>query len=562
MGDASGDWFFAIVAALFGSYDPVIGRRMIQELFLLVPKKNGKSSYAAAIMVVAMIMNVRPKAEFLLVAPTKQIADIAYKQAANTIAIDKRLDAIFRQQGHIRTITDLRTGATLAIRAADTEVITGGKQLGTLIDETHVFAEKHNARDVFVEVRGALAARPDGFLIQITTQSKKPPSGVFKEELQNARDVRDGKLRLPLLPVLYELPPDLLVDDGWKNEETWPLVNPNLGRSVQISFLRNELRKLENEPDPGKQAIIASQHFNVQIGISTRFDRWTAADYWLERGNKDLTLESLIARSEVAVCGIDGGGDDDLLALAVLGRERETRKWLFWGKCWAHEIVLERRKKIIPELEDFAKPSGRGGPTQLTVIQEPGADIDELVEIVMQVEDAGLLPTEDVAAIGVDTMGIGQIVDALDEAGLDTDRIEGIPQGWRLTGAIKTVGRKLFDGTFEHASQPIAAWNIGNAKAVPKGNAIDINKQVSGQSKIDLLAALLDAAVLMTKNPDAAGSVFDDIGRAGQAPVEEDDIDEEILNNPGHPDWAKMKERWERKHMTVEDEDEGAGWNL
>ena len=43
MAEASTDWFFAIVEALFGSYDPETNRRMIQEFFLVIPKKNAKA---------------------------------------------------------------------------------------------------------------------------------------------------------------------------------------------------------------------------------------------------------------------------------------------------------------------------------------------------------------------------------------------------------------------------------------------------------------------------------------------------------------------------------------
>jgi hypothetical protein len=48
----------------------------------------------------------------------------------------------------------------ILIKAADADVITGSKATFILIDETHVFAQKANAADMFVEIRGSLASRP------------------------------------------------------------------------------------------------------------------------------------------------------------------------------------------------------------------------------------------------------------------------------------------------------------------------------------------------------------------------------------------------------------------
>ena len=47
MGDACGPWFFPIVAALFGSYDPATNVRHISEVFQLIPKGNSKVPTAA-----------------------------------------------------------------------------------------------------------------------------------------------------------------------------------------------------------------------------------------------------------------------------------------------------------------------------------------------------------------------------------------------------------------------------------------------------------------------------------------------------------------------------------
>jgi len=499
MGDVAGPWLFPIVEAIFGSYDPETNRRMIQEFFWLIPKKNTKSSSAAAIMVEALILNRRPEGEFVLIAPTKEIADISFKQGEGTIRADSELEKLFQCQRHIRKITHRQTGASLQVKAADTDVITGGKQVGTLVDELHVLTDKSAAADILVEIRGALTARPDGFLIFVTTQSKKPPSGVFKSELNKARAVRDGEISLPLLPILYELPPDLAADGGWKERRYWPAVNPNLGRSVDLAFLTRELESAERE-GVAQLALFASQHFNVEIGLGLRTDRWSGADFWQKTGRPDLTLDEVLERSEVVVVGIDGGGLDDLLGLAVLGRCRDTKRWLLWSHAWAHEIVLERRKSEAPKLRDFEADG------HLTIVGLPGDDVRDVADIVCRIEEMGLLA--DKSAIGVDSVGIGDIVDELtsEARGIEIERIVGISQGWKLSGAIKTAERKLAGGEIEHGGGPMMAWCVGNARVEAKGNAILITKQVSGTAKIDPLIGLFNAVALMALNPTAKSS--------------------------------------------------------
>ncbi len=498
MADAAGDWFRSIVAALFGAYDVEANRRMIQELFLLVPKKNGKSSYAAAIMVVAMIVNRRPNAEFLLIAPTKEIAGIAYKQASGIIKADSELAKLFHLQAHQKTITHRNTGAELKIKAADTDVITGSKSTGILVDETHVFAKKSNAAEIFVEVRGALTARPDGFMIQITTQSKEPPQGVFKAELATARDVRDGLVKLPRLAVLYELPQSVAADGGWKDERLWRLVNPNMGRSVDVEFLQNALVVAERD-GPEAMALLASQHFNVEVGLSLRSDAWAGARYWQSAADDQIAdLDVLLERCDVAVVGVDGGGLDDLLGLAIIGRCRTTRDWLLWSRAWAHEDVLDRRKDIVSRLRDFVAEG------TLTICADPTEDIRGVVAAIVRVRDAGLLPEKH--AVGLDPVGVAQIIDALSAAGIEGDALAPVFQGYKLAGSVWGMERKLKDGTLWHGGTALMAWCVGNAKAEQRGNAVLITKQAAGKAKIDPLTAAFNAVALMSRNPEGRGA--------------------------------------------------------
>lgn len=497
MAEACGPWFFPIVAAVFGCYDPERHERMIKEFFLLIPKGNSKTSYGGPLMLTAVIMNRRPEAEFSFIAPTIEVASKAFTQAEGTIRIDPELEKLFHLQRHIRTITHRGTGARLKIRAADTDVVTGGKDVGTMIDETHRFANKADAAAIFLELRGALAKRKDGFLFQTTTQSKDRPSGVFKRELERARAVRDGKRDLPLLPVLYEYPTALLEENRWKDEPaSWHLVNPNLGRSVDEAFLTRELAEAI-EAGPDQLQLIASQHWNIQIGQHLGSDRWLGADFWEGAGDRELSLERLLERAEVAAAGIDGGGMDDLFGLTIAGRERHTKRWLYWSHGWAHESVLTLRKEIAPKLIEFAEAG------ELTLCTELAEIVAGVVEILATVAASGLLPEKN--GIGLDPFGVGAVVDALAEIGLEFPQVVAIRQGVQLTSAIHSMEWKLNDGSLRHAAQAIMAWCVGNARVEQKGNAVTITKEAAGKAKIDLLIAALTATKLLEMNPEAAG---------------------------------------------------------
>ncbi len=118
--DAAGDWFREIVAALFGSLDPASGERMIREAFLLVPKKNAKTTNAAGLMLTALLLNERPRAELVLTGPTQEVSDLAFSQVEGMIACDSDgfLQKRMHVQGHLKTVTDRKTQAKLRIKTS------------------------------------------------------------------------------------------------------------------------------------------------------------------------------------------------------------------------------------------------------------------------------------------------------------------------------------------------------------------------------------------------------------------------------------------------------------
>lgn len=489
-GEVSEQWVFDFVLAVFGFYNQDTGEQLIKEYMLLVSKKNTKSTIAAAIMLTALILNWRENEEFLIIAPTKEVADNSFKPASAMIKSDDNLMDLFITRDHIRTIEHKGTKASLKVVSAENDTLSGKKAGWILVDELWVFGSKAKADGMLMEAQGGQVSRHEGRTIFLTTQSDSPPAGVFKEKLDYFRSVRDGKIKDDkALPVLYEFPNKYIQDKSYLKPENFYITNPNINRSVDPDWIKRGLGKAMLSQDGAKQKFLA-KHLNIEIDFALRNDNWVGAEYWT-RASKAFSLDYILDNCEVVTVGIDGGGLDDLLGVYVLGRDYEGT-WWGYGKAWVAIIALERRQEIAPRLLDFAKDG------DVVVVNDMREDLYELVALVKQIYDAHILDK-----IGCDPAGVGTILDKLVAGGVDAGKIVGVSQGWRLGGAIKTAERRLADGSLRVAKQDLMAWCVTNAKVEQRSNSILITKQASGTAKIDPLMAMFNAVFLMALNPEA-----------------------------------------------------------
>jgi phage terminase large subunit-like protein len=482
--------------------------RQVAELFVLVPKKNSKTTGGAGLVITAAIMNERPNAELLFVGPTQDIADLAFQQARGMIEADVEgyLQKRFHIREHLKTIEDRTNGAKIKIKTFDTSVMTGVKPVFVLVDELHEMSKRSYATRVVGQIRGGLLPNPEGLLVFITTQSDQPPAGVFKDELQYARGVRDGRItdRVKMLPILYEFPEEMQTADDmpWRDVKNWPMVLPNLGLSINLDDLQTHYAQAREKGD-AEERRWASQHLNIEIGLALHANRWRGADYWLGAADPRLTLDEMLDRSEVVTIGVDGGGLEDLFlfGLAALGRCKVTREWLLWTHAWCHQDVLDRRPEIAERLRDFEKNG------DLTICATATQDLVEASDVIVKIRDRDLLPKN---GIGLDDARIGLMVDEMVSRGLSIDDdMSKIYQGVKLQSAAFAIERKLKDGLFWHGGQPMMAWCVGNAKVEQRRNDVLITKETAGKAKIDPLMAAFNAAHLMSLNPEPSVQYID-----------------------------------------------------
>lgn len=499
MAEACGEWFGELLAVFLASEDPGTGQRLVWELLCMVPKKNSKTTYVAGMGLTALYLEEAPNRQMLVVGPSQNISERLFDQAQGMIRLDERLKAIFQVQDHLKSITRRQTGTALDVKTFDTSIVTGEIPVMTFIDELHELGKRNAAAKVMQQIRGGGITKTRGQLLMITTQSDEPPAGIWRTELDKARAIRDGKAGPApiMLPVLYEFPAALQrKEEWWQRPANWRFVLPNLDRSIDPQALLDDWVNNGQSTKEAKQ-IWASQHLNIEIGVGLSAG-WLGARYWDRCEEPGLTLETLIARSEVAVMGVDGGGLDDLFAASVIGRCRETKRLLHWVRAWAHPDVLEQRKEIAPRLRNFEEQ----GDLVLLEDGDPTGDVRGVAEIAARLLEAGLFPAD--GAIGVDTTNLAAIQHQLFKVGISYEQLVVIGQDWRLSPAIWGMERMLKQGSFRHAGQPLMAWSVGNGRPEQKGSAIRMTKEIAGKAKIDPLVATFDAMMLMLRDPEPA----------------------------------------------------------
>jgi phage terminase large subunit-like protein len=138
--------------------------------------------------------------------------------------------------------------------------------------------------------------------------------------------------------------------------------------------------------------------------------------------------------------GIDGGGLNDLLGVAVQRRGSSGSSGQKPGSTRRCLSSAKARRQSCATSKEVG---------ELVIYDEFGQDIADIAQLAQRVDDKGQL-----YAVALDPYGVGAIVDALDEVSISGEnRIVGILQGWKLTGAIKTAERKLADGSLRHSGQ-------------------------------------------------------------------------------------------------------------
>ena len=484
-------WYKDFALSFFGSVDIQKRERLLQEFFVLIPKKNGKSTASGLIMLTALIANPYKGAEFAIIASSKEVIDNCFIPISENIEQNETLKSFLKCTNHadFKQVENLRTGAKLKITTPLMKTNQGKKWQGVLIDEIALWQDFKNGIPLLNEITGNLVNKLDSFVIYLTTQSSARPDGLFKALLTKARAIKNkGEKeikRTKFLPILYEFSAEQLKDGWQKDPKKWHLVNPSLNVSVSLDRLKQMQKDAEIAGGQAEQEFYA-KFLNVEIQTEQDCRAWAGAKY-VHQCERAITLDTVLDKAEIIYIGIDGGGLDDLTGLAVLGVSRD--KWYIWTKGYCYKSALNRAG-LAKKLIQWQKKN------EIYISDNIGEDSKILCDDV-----AYILGSGKVSKIGIDPRGIGEILINLKNIIDNEQIIDFINQGVFLQNASVILSQKIAQKKCEIAKSELFMFCCGNA-IIETNTAGDFLTKRTSQAKIDLLMALINCVFLCVKYGD------------------------------------------------------------
>ena len=468
-------WEESIVRQVFGWKLPD-GTRLIRTVYIEIPRKNGKTSFAAGLALLLLLGDGEPAGQGYSMAVDREQAKLLYTKACQMVAGSPELSESLEVYKTSIFCPALQASLKpLGKGAANKHGFSPSFAVG---DEVHEWADGDMA-DV---VHKGMAARRQPLEVYITTSGVRG-RGYGWELHQYARQVEAGDVTDPqFLGVIYGAEED----EDWTDEAVLAKANPNLGRSVKIEFLRAECRKAQTSPRLENE--YRRFHLDQWTEQAVRWlpmiswrkctSRPEISDYWRD-------LESL-CRGRTAFGGIDVGAVRDVSALVwVFPPRDESDRLVVLPRFWVPRASVKDR------VERFLVPyDGWSRAGALKITEGNATDFAAIREQVLS--DASLFKIE---SIGVDPWNAMQLLTELEGEGAPVQQVR---QGFgSLASPTRELERLVIEETeLEHGGHPVLAWMAGNAvvRQDPAGN-IKPDKERAVE-KIDGIVATVMALAL------------------------------------------------------------------
>ncbi|QTU64229.1 terminase large subunit [Streptomyces scabiei] len=460
--------------------------RVVRELYVDVPRKNGKSTLSGGIAIYLTCADGEPGAQVVAAATSERQAGFVFapiKQLAERApALKDRVLPLKKKIVHKRSNSYFECVASVA------DAQHGANLHGAVIDELHI----HKDPELVETIETGTGSRTQPLIVIITTAD----SGK-RETIYNRKRTRIEQLsrRVFTAHTVYGVVWAAEKDDDPHDEATWRKANPGYGISPTRAYMR--ARSDEAKQSPADLAKFLRLHLGIRTKQETKFLLLTAWDR-----NAGMVDEQAFAGRDTWG-GLDLASTSDLCALCWLFPDDETGTldaiWRFWTP---EDNLASLDKRTAGAASRWVREGF------LTATPGNVADYDFIKEQVRRDRD-----TFKVRSLGYDPWNSSQLTNDLTSERAPMVKVR---QGFQtMSPVLKEIQRLTLQGTPEdpalrHGGHPVVRWCVDNLAVVmdPAGNVKP--DKANSNDKIDGVSALATAMAEIIARPPRRKSRYAD----------------------------------------------------
>ena len=418
-----------IICNIFGWYD-LEGDRRFNEAFILMPRKNAKSTLAAGIGLFMLCADGESAPEVLAGANSEAQAFKVFGPAREMVKLTPKLKTYYGLQTPVKSI--IRPDEYGVFKPIIGKPGDGDSPSCGIADEWHEASDNH----MVSALRLGMGARRNPIMLEISTAGSNL-SGPCYDRCQEVQKLLEGSYEDDaVFGIIFHCDDD----DQWDSEEALIKANPLWGISKNV---KNTLRELtQARRSAFHQNDFKTKHLNQWVGSKVA---WMNMLAW-QRQKRDFTLEDY--KGKRAWLSVDLNSKVDLAAIGIL--VPDGNDFRVFAEFFAPEAAVENN--------DFY----RMHRDRMTVTPGNATDYGFIEERLEQ-----LARVLDVQEIAFDQWQAQYLAQRMIAKGMNM--VEFPHQVRTMSDPMKEVEALVLDGRLFHNGCPILTHCI--ASTVCKGDA-------------------------------------------------------------------------------------------
>lgn len=422
-------WQRKIIKRVFGWLHAKDATRIVREVWIEIPRKNGKSFLGAFFALFLLFADKEAGAEVVSAAADTEQGALVYDVAKQIVISDPILNRLCKT--YKKSMAVYSSASKYAVISAEAYTKHGKNLSGIVADEVHAQPD----RELLDVLTTSISSRKQPLTVYLTTAGYDRNSICF-EKHEYARKLLEGIITdYAFYPVIFAADPE----DDWTDEKTWFKANPNLGISKHLSYMKAQCERAKNEP------AYENTFKRLDLNIWTEQDvRWIPMRYWDSCGDP-IDINKL----KGATCngGLDLSTSNDLTCFSLVFPSENSLS------C-THTVLPFF---FLPEEKAKENPYYRALLPYGEILITPGNVIDYTF---VEAKILELSNTFNIIDIGYDPWNATQITQRLTNFGLEMIPIR---QGYAsMSPPSKEFLNIILQNRIKHGANRTLRWNASN----------------------------------------------------------------------------------------------------